>query len=79
MSDRHFILHDESGDTVQGDAENTPEVTKLGGISGCEVWLYDKKATPPIFFLGGFANEVGGVDPVFVHHADFINADGSIR
>jgi hypothetical protein len=79
VSERHFVLHDETGDVVQTYAENTPEVTKLGGISGCAVWLYDKRSNPPDFFLGGFAYQARGVDTVLVAHADFINADGTIR
>ncbi len=79
VSERHFVLHDESGDVVQTYAENTPTVTKLRGISGCAVWLYDKQSNPPDFFLGGFAYEAGDLETVFVAHADFINADGSIR
>jgi hypothetical protein len=81
MSERHFVLHDESGDVVQTYAQNAPEVTKLGGISGCAVWIYSKgdESNPPDFFLGGFAYQASGVDTVFVAHADFINADGTIK
>jgi hypothetical protein len=79
VSDRHFVLHDETGDVVQTYIGNVPEVTKLGGISGCAVWIYDNKTNPPGFFLGGFAYQARGVDTVLVAHADFINADGSIR
>ena len=55
VSDRHFVLHDESGDLVQTYADNTPNVTQLSGISGCAVWIYDKGSSVPEFFLGGFA------------------------
>jgi hypothetical protein len=79
VSERHFVLHDEAGDVVQNYIGTVPEVTKLGGVSGCAVWIYDKKTNPPGFFLGGFAYQASGVDTVLVAHADFINADGSIR
>jgi hypothetical protein len=79
VSERHFVLHDESGDVVQTYADNTPNVTELSGISGCAVWIYNKELNPPEFFLGGFAYQARGVDTVLVAHADFINADGSIR
>jgi hypothetical protein len=79
VSERHFVLHDESGHAVQSYVDNTPNVTELGGISGCAVWIYANESNPPEFFLGGFAYQARGVDTVLVAHADFINADGSIR
>ncbi len=81
VSDRHFILHDEDGDAVMTYADNTPTVTALGGISGCAVWIYDHniKSNKAELFVGGFAYQARGVDTVLVVHADFINADGSIR
>jgi hypothetical protein len=81
VSDRHFVLHDESGDVVQTYAEGMPTVTKLGGISGCAVWIYSRNPESRTikFWLGGFAYQASGMDTVLVAHADFINADGSIR
>jgi hypothetical protein len=81
VSDRHFVLHDEDGDAVQTYADGMPTVTHLGGVSGCAVWIYGRKPGEGIanFCLGGFAYQAGGTDTVLVAHADFINADGSIR
>jgi hypothetical protein len=81
VSERHFVLHDESGDVVQTYAEGMPTVTRLGGISGCAVWIYSREPGEGLakFWLGGFAYQARGTDTVLVAHADFINADGSIR
>lgn len=76
-SERHFLLHDENCDIVRAAAPDAPPLTRLCGISGCAVYVWD--AATDECFLGGFAYEGGGTDIVFAAHADYINPDGSIR
>ncbi len=79
-SDRHFILHDESGIIHRFSDDPSRPLTRLGGISGSGVYVGSESpvANEELFFLGGFAYKAGD-DLVFAIHADFINADGTIR
>lgn len=75
-SERHFLLHDENGDIVRATAPDAPPLTRLCGISGCAVYVWDTATNS--CFLGGFAYEGGGIDMVFAAHADHIKPDGTI-
>jgi hypothetical protein len=80
-SERHFVLHDNNGDVLRSAPVDAQPLTRLWGISGCAVYVWDKSTNLPDgeCFLGGFAYQARATETVLVVHADYINSDGTLR
>jgi Trypsin-like peptidase domain len=80
VGDRHFLMANETQDSYAHAPDGHEPVTDYGGISGSAAYsvyrLPDKREE---LYLCGFAKEAGFNNTILVAHADFINADGSIR
>jgi hypothetical protein len=81
VSDRQFVIHDESGGTIWLCPEHKGPISHFGGISGSPVYLVDTAmpAGSGRIFLGGIAMEALGNTTVLITHADHIRPDGSIE
>jgi Trypsin-like peptidase domain len=79
VSDRHFVLVDESQDAHILVPEEQAPLTHFGGISGSAVYVGHTAKPQEAIGLCGFAYEEGPGGAIYVAHADHINADGYIR
>jgi hypothetical protein len=81
VSDRHFVLSDENGDAARLTPDGANPFTRFGGISGAAVYVMTRETatTRAGLYLGGFVYEASDTGIICVVHADFINADGTIR
>ena len=81
VSDRHFIVVDENDDSIRLTPEGAEPLTSFGGLSGSAVYVMTRETatSKAEMFLGGFVYEASGSRALCVAHADWINADGTIR
>jgi Trypsin-like peptidase domain len=80
ISDRQFLLVDETQDSYSHTPDGRSALTSFGGISGgaafSQLGRGDRISD---YYLCGFEKEEGFNNTIVVVHADFIKADGSIR
>jgi Trypsin-like peptidase domain len=80
ISERHFVMADQTQDAYTHVPEGLRALTSYGGISGSAVYsvhrIHDRFVD---YRLCGFVYEEGIGHTLMVAHADHINADGSIR
>jgi hypothetical protein len=80
VSDRHFVIADEDQDAHVFVPEGQKPLANFGGISGSGVYVIRRKGTSfDGGWLAGFVCEEGLGHSLVVAHADYINADGTIR
>jgi hypothetical protein len=80
VSERHFVLADETQDAYTHAPKGGWAITNYGGISGSAVYITRRGAKSlDDFRLAGFVYEEGLGHTLLVAHADHINVDGSIR
>ena len=77
VTERHFSLANEKGDSERGTPEGATPMTDYGGISGSAVYVMTLDQT---LILAGFEYEAHfDLDIIYVTFASHINADGTIR
>jgi hypothetical protein len=80
VSERHFVVADESQDAHMFVPEGQKPLTNFGGISGSAVYaMRPNGTTADDVWLCGFQYEEGIGHTLMVAHADRVNADGTIR
>jgi hypothetical protein len=80
VSERHFVLADETQDAHVFVPEGRQVLTNFGGISGSAVYAIRRNGVASSdVWLCGFVYEEGPGHSLMVAHAHHINADGSIR
>jgi hypothetical protein len=81
VSDRHFVMVDENQDIDIFVPEGQPALTNFGGISGSAVYAMPENLAEPggKMWLCGFAYEQSQSGAIYAMHADYINADGTIK
>ena len=80
VSDRQFVMADETQDSYSHTPDGRPPLTSFGGISGGAAFSrLGRGDRIGHYYICGFAKEEGFNKTIFVAHADAINADGSIR
>lgn len=81
VSQRHFVLVDEDQDAHVLVPDGQTPLTHFGGISGSAVYVMPNhfSAAGDTIGLCGFVYEQSQSGAIYVVHADYINANGSIR
>ncbi len=80
VSERHFVIADETQDAHMFVPKGQKPLTSFGGISGSGVYVIRPEGvTADDIWLAGFVYEEGPGHTLMVAHADHINADGTIR
>ena len=76
VSERHFLLCDETISRQLIEYKKQDEIDKLGGLSGCPAFISRNGHDD----LAGFVYESsdGITATIFIAHADFIKQDGTI-
>jgi hypothetical protein len=80
ISERHFVMADQTQDAYTHVPEGLKALTSYGGISGSAVYSVHRIRDRVVDYrLCGFVYEQGIGHTLMVAHADHINADGTIR
>jgi hypothetical protein len=80
VSDRHFLMADETQDAYTHAPEGQRLPTSYGGISGSAAYSVHRiRNRSDEYHLCGFVKAEGFDHTILVAHADHINADGTIR
>ena len=80
ISEKQFVMADETQDAYSHVPEGQKPLTSYGGISGSPVYtVHGQLGTTFDYRLCGFVREEGFGHTLIVAHADHIKADGTLR
>jgi hypothetical protein len=80
ISEKQFVLADETQDAYTHVPHGQSPLTSYGGLSGSPAYsLHRTIGGANVYRLCGFVREEGFGHTLIVAHADYINADGTLR